>query len=371
MAAWLLVAAALAAACGSSQAAPRGGVPPQASAVVQRLSPAQLAGQRVIYSYRGLVPPPSLLAAIRAGDAAGVIFFGANISSVAQITEVIAQLQRAAAQSPIKEPLLLMTDQEGGLVRRLPGAPALSEQQIGAGAHPSAAAQQAGRDAALNLRSIGMNVNLAPVLDVARASDGFIGRYGRSYGRVAGAVAQLGAAFVRAQQGHGVAATAKHFPGLGAAAAWQNTDLEPVTLRVPLATLRAVDENPYGPAIAAGVRLVMVSWATYPGLDARRPAGLSSAVVQGELRRRLGFGGVTITDALEAGALRAFGGTSSRAVLAAGAGMDLILCAGQSVGQGASAESALAGALRSGRLGRAAFTTSVERVLALRAAAPA
>jgi beta-N-acetylhexosaminidase len=121
-------------------------------------------------------------------------------------------------------------------------------------------------------------------------------------------------------------------------------------------------------AIAAGVRLVMVSWATYPALDAHRPAGLSSAVVQGELRGRLGFKGVTITDALEAGGLRGYGGTANRAVLAASAGMDLILCSSGSVAQGVSAEDALAGALRSGRIGRAAFTASVARVLALRAA---
>jgi beta-N-acetylhexosaminidase len=367
----MLVVAAPIAGCGSSHAVARGQDPAQPAAAVERLSPAQLAGQRVIYSYRGLVPPQSLLAAIRAGDAAGVIFYGANIASASQIAEVIAQLERAAARSPIKEPLLLMTDQEGGLVRRLPGAPALSEAQIGASAHAAAAAQQAGRAAALDLRSVGMNMNLAPVLDVARSRGGLIGQYGRSYGGVASAVARLGADFIRAQQGQGVAATAKHFPGLGAAAAWQDTDLVPVTLSVPLASLRTVDETPYVSAIAARVRLVMVSWATYPALDARRPAGLSSVVVQGELRHRLGFKGVTITDALEAGALRAFGATANRAVLAAGAGMDLLLCAEQNVAQGTNAENALAAGLRSGRLGRAAFTASVARVLALRAGVPA
>ena len=95
------------------------------------LSAQQLAGQRVIFSYAGLTPPPALLAKIRAGEAAGVIFFKGNISSDAQIKAVISQLQHAAAQSPVKEPLLMMTDQEGGQVRRLPGAPVLSEKQIG------------------------------------------------------------------------------------------------------------------------------------------------------------------------------------------------------------------------------------------------
>src|SRR5262245_33457506 len=90
-----------------------------------------LAGQRVIYSYPGLVPPDTLLQRIRAGQAAGVIFFGENIYSLSQISSVIQQLRDANAQSPSPRPLLLMTDQEGGLIRRLPGAPVLSEKDIG------------------------------------------------------------------------------------------------------------------------------------------------------------------------------------------------------------------------------------------------
>src|SRR5947208_2918205 len=84
------------------------------------------------------------------------------------------------------------------------------------------------------------------------------------------------------KQRPGVAATAKHFPGLGAAATNQDTDSRPVTLNVPRHQLRTVDERPYRSAIPAGVKLVMVSWARYPALDKRRPAGLSRTVVQGE-----------------------------------------------------------------------------------------
>jgi beta-N-acetylhexosaminidase len=332
------------------------------------LSPRQLAGQRVIYSYKGLTPPRTLLAKIRAGEAAGVIFFADNVSGRAQLARVIARMQTAAAASPVRQPLLLMTDQEGGTVRRLPGAPVLSAKQIGASAHPLAAARQAGHDAAANLRRAGIDVNLAPVLDVYRSGGDFVDRYGRSFSDDPQAVARLGAAFVAAQQQAGVAATGKHFPGLGAAATFANTDERPVTLPVPLATLRAVDELPYRSAIAAGVRLVMVSWATYPALDPRRPAGLSRTVVQQELRRRLGFAGVTVTDALGAGALGAFGATGNRALLAAGAGMDLVLCAGRRVREGLAAVDALAAAIGSGRLGRAAFDASVRRVLALRSA---
>ncbi len=320
----------------------------------------------MIYSYRGLKPPAALLAKIRAGEATGVIFFGSNIAGRSQIRAVITELEQAAARSPVKVPLLLMTDQEGGLVRRLPGPPLLSEKQIGAAADPAAEARRAGRGAGLNLRSVGMNVNLAPVLDVYRAPGDFIDRFGRSYSTDPRVVAQLGAEFITAQQSTGVAATAKHFPGLGAAARAQNTDKLAVTLRVPLATLRVGDEVPYKLVIPAGVRLVMVSWATYPALDARRPAGLSSVVVLDELRGRLGFTGVTITDGLGAGALRAFGGIPDRAVLAAHAGADLMLCSGRSVSQGTSAADALEAALSSGRLDRPAFLASVKRVMSLR-----
>jgi beta-N-acetylhexosaminidase len=345
--------------------------PPPAgvSSVIQRLSNAQLAGQRVIYSYPGLTPPPSLLRAIRRGQAAGVIFFAGNISSPAQLAAVSRQLQRADAsrRNPLRAPLLLMTDQEGGVVRRLPGAPDLSERQIGQAVEPAAQARLAGAGAAANLRGSGLNVNLAPVLDVYRTAGNFIDQYGRSYSRHPGQVARLGADFIRAQQRGGVAAAAKHFPGLGAAARSQDTDLRPVGLPVPAATLRRVDERPYRAAIAARVRLVMVSWAVYPALDPGRPAGLSPLVVQGELRQRLGFGGVTITDGLEAGALRRYGTIARRGQLAALAGMDLLLCSGQSAGEARRAVAGLARAYRDGLVSRASGEAAVARIAALRA----
>jgi beta-N-acetylhexosaminidase len=330
------------------------------------LTSRQLAGQRVIFSYSGLTVPSTLLQQIRAGQAAGVIFFGGNISSHAQIAAVIRQLRQAQRQSPISQPLLVMTDQEGGLVRRLSGAPALSEKQIGASGNPAAAASSAGTAAGKNLAGVGMNVNLAPVLDVFYRPGNFIDQFGRSYSSRASVVASCGKAFITAQQRAGVAAAAKHFPGLGSAATSQNTDLRPVTLTVPLSGLRATDEAPYPAAIAAGVKLIMASWAVYPALDARHPAGLSPAVIQGELRGRLGYRGVTVTDAIEAGALAAFGTSAQRAVLAARAGMDLLLCSAQNPAQGQAVVKALASALDKGQLGRAAFTAAVGRVTALR-----
>jgi beta-N-acetylhexosaminidase len=327
---------------------------------------ADLGGQRVIYSYPGLIPPESLLQRIRAGQAAGVIFFGENVASLSQIRSVVQQLRDANAQSPDPRPLLLMTDQEGGLVRRLPGEPVLSQKRVGQSADPPAQATAAGTGAGRNLAGVGMNVNLAPVLDVFRRPGDLMDQFERSYSMDATTVGTLGANMIRAHQATGVAATAKHFPGLGPASSTQNTDTRAVTLRTPLSTLRAIDEAPYRPAIAAGVRLVMLSWATYPALDATRPAGLSRTVVQQELRQRNGFTGVTITDALEAGALQAFGATGNRSVLAAQAGMDLLLASARDVNQGDPARTALNTALANGTLDQASFTAAVDRVNALR-----
>ena len=330
------------------------------------LTPQQFAGQRVISSYSGLTPPSSLLQQISAGETSGVIFITGNISSDSQIASVVAQLVQANRQSPVNAPLLLMTDQEGGEVRRLPGEPLLSEKQIGASSNPVSAASQAGQGAAQNLAGVGMNTDLAPVLDVYRKAGDFDDQYQRSYSKNATTCAQCGQAFITAMQRAGVAATAKHFPGLGAATSSQDTDTGPVTLNVSRSALRNVDEYPYKSAIAAGVKLVMASWAVYPALDRKLPAGLSPAIIGGELRGRLGFGGVTITDALEAGALKAYGTSAQRGVLAAGAGMDLLLCASGDPAQGQDVATGLAAALQSGQLSQSAFTASVNRITALR-----
>jgi len=331
-----------------------------------KLTPAQLAGQRVIFSYPGTTPPASLLDQISAGEAGGVIFFGENITSLTQIAGVVAQLKEAHAASPVTSPLLIMTDQEGGIVRRLPGEPVLSEKQIGESADPGAAAAAAGTGAGQNLAGVGMNTNLAPVLDVFRQAGDFDDEFGRSYSMDPNVCAECGAAMITAQQKPNIAATAKHFPGLGAATVDQNTDLGPVTLDVPLADLRSIDERPFAAAIAAGVRMVMTSWAVYPALDPKLPSGLSPTIVGGELRQRLKFRGVTITDALEAGAIAPFGTPAQCSVLAARAGMDVLLCSARDVSEGQDTVAALADALQHHALDPGHFEIALRRVLALR-----
>ena len=250
----------------------------------------QLAGQRVIYSYSGLTVPSALLQQISAGQAAGVIFFGENISSEAQIASVIRQLRQAQRQSPVSSPLLLMTDQEGGLVRRLPGAPAHVGRSRSARPPTPAAAAAAGTGAGQNLAGVGMNVNLAPVLDVYYKSGNFIDQFQRSYSSDPPRWRVRAGRSSPPSSATGVAATAKHFPGLGAATASQNTDLRPghperVAVRRCAPSTRRPTRRPSPPASSS-------SWR--PGRSTRRwtprrPAGLSPAVVQGELRGRLGY----------------------------------------------------------------------------------
>jgi beta-N-acetylhexosaminidase len=355
----------------SNVAVARAAEQPPEVAVASAMSPRQLAGQRIIYAYSGLTPTARLLSLIRQGDVGGVIFFAANYQSGSQFTAAVSQLEAAnqAATNPARDyPLLLMTDQEGGAVSRLPGAPDHSERWIGSRSTASGRAYQAGQagaGAAASLLSYGLNVNLAPVLDVYRSPGDFDDQFQRSYSTNPQEVSTLGADFIRAQQRDGVAATAKHFPGLGAATASQDTDLEPVTIGMSKATLQSDDEYPYQAAIGADVDLVMVSWATFPGLGSKLPAGLSATIVQGQLRARLGFHGVTITDAIGAGALEAYGSTQTRTLMAAEAGMQLIL-ASDSVSQGTECLNALRVAYRDGELSGAAFRATVAQILTLR-----
>jgi len=332
------------------------------------LSPAQQVGQRVIFSYPGADPSEEMMQLVRDGMVGGLIFFGENIPSLSHIADVVADLRAAHAESPTSSsPLLLMTDQEGGYIRRLRGQePILSEKKIGLSADPLAEATKAGTGAGEALLAVGMNLNLAPVEDVYREEGNFDDQWERSYSSDPAVCGTLGAAFVEAQQATGVAATAKHYPGLGWATREQNTDLGVVTLTQPLSEIRGVDEFAFAPVIDAGVQLVMTSWAVYPALDPVYPAGLSKTIVEGELRGRQGFAGVTITDALEAGALDPFGDTGERSVLAAEAGMDVLLCSGRDVAQGQAAVSAVTDALQSGRLNPGHFKIALRRVHRLR-----
>lgn len=332
--------------------------PPSTPSVASGLPARQLAGQRIVLGFPGTRLPASVERMIRAGEIAGVVLFSDNLPSRLAGRRLTRRLQAIPRPIGLRDPLLVMTDQEGGLVERVEGAPAVSAQAMGA-AGPTFSRAQGVRTAG-TLRGVGIDVDLAPVLDVAR-SGGTISEADRGFGSSATAVAATAVPFASGLQAGGVAATAKHFPGLGSA----KLSTDDATQRIDLSrrVLREVDEAPYRDFLAVGGDLVMLSTAIYPAYSPR-PAAFSRAIASGELRGRLGFGGVSITDALDTVAVRAFGGTAKAAVAAAGAGADLLLYT--EAKPAAEAHAVLLRALREGELSRAGFEASAGRVLRLR-----
>jgi beta-N-acetylhexosaminidase len=336
-----------------------GGSAPPASAA-SRLTPRQLAGERVVVGFPGARIPTALKRMVRGGEVAGVILFEANLPSRRAARGLVAELQAIRRPPGLRDPLLVMTDQEGGLVKRLSGPPEVSAAEMGR--RGATFSRGRGRATAGNLRDVGVNIDLAPVLDVARPS-GVIAETERGFGASPAAVAATAVPFAEGLREGGVAPTAKHFPGLGAAA--ENTDFAVQRIGLPETTLRAVDEAPYRRYVdrLGEAGMVMMSTAIYPAL-APEPAAFAPAIATGELRQRLGFTGVSITDALESVAVRAFGGPARAALAAASAGTDLLLFTDYRAA--ARAGQALLRRLRNFPGERSRFELSAGRVLRLR-----
>ncbi|KAH6879872.1 glycosyl hydrolase [Thelonectria olida] len=329
-----------------------------------------LAGQHVIYTYPGITPPDRLYDLLRAGKVGGLILFRENIdqTNLTNTAVMVAGLQQAYAKSPAYGgfPLPIMADQEGGSVKRITnGGPFQSAKKMGASLDPAAASAKGGSDAADALIAAGININLAPVLDVYRAADNFMDHWERSFGNTSSLVSTCVVPFIKALQGKGIVATAKHFPGNGANPAGNDTDAGVVSLDMPLHEIRAVDEVPYRAAFKAGLRLIMASWVKYTAMD-DRPVGISKKWIRGELRGRLGFDGVVMTDALGAGAVKQYGDWSTVALLAKQAGVDFILCASRNLTQGELAMQGIVQGLRNGHLSRHDLDASTARIMALR-----
>ncbi len=328
------------------------------SSPAERLSLSRLAGQRIVVGFDGPKAPRTVKRLIREGDAAGVILFASNLPSRASGKRLIRELQAIRRPPGLRDPLLVMVDQEGGQVKRVAGAPTVSARRMGERGAIFSNAQ--GRRTAANLRDLGINVDLAPVLDVARPG-GAIAETDRGFSSTPGRVAATAVPFAEGLEADDVIATAKHFPGFGAARV--NTDFAVQRIALPKAQLRRVDEAPYRAFIARGGEMVMLSTAIYPAFSSR-PAAFSRSIATGELRGRLGFEGVSITDALDSVAVRSFGGPAKSASAGVGAGVDLLLFTDSSAA--ARARRALLRRLRAGSLSRPTFESSVDRVLRLR-----
>ena len=266
--------------------------------LLRRMTIEQKVGQRFMTWIPGAAGSERAAALIEQAHVGGVILIERNVESYEQMRELITDLQRMA-QAAGPAPLFIATDQEGGRVSRieLPEMthfPAAYHQGVHADPdYVEAAAYVTG----VELRRLGVNVNLAPTIDVyGEPDDTLIGD--RSFGADAGLVADLAGAYVRGADRAGVIPVAKHFPGHGVTSVNSHRSLPMVRLT---GSERSSNLAPFSAAIDAGVDVIMVAHILYQDLDPNWPASVSPTIIDGLLRDQLGFDGVVMTDAIEIG----------------------------------------------------------------------
>ncbi|HEY7177732.1 MAG TPA: glycoside hydrolase family 3 N-terminal domain-containing protein [Gaiella sp.] len=312
-----------------------------------------LVGARLVVGMEGTSPSPALLDRIRRGRVGGVILMGANVRSAPEVRALTGRLRAAAGEGGRR--LLIMTDQEGGLVRRFRWAPpAASAEQLGL--RTEGTIRRTGRATAAALERLGVDVDLAPVADVPAVPASFVAAMDRGFSTKPTGAAKDVTAFAAGLLDGGVAPTLKHFPGLGLATT--STDDAAVRIDVPEESL-APGLVPYRRAIAAGVvPLVMVSNAAYTAYDGQVAAWSPRVLAT---LGGLGFTGATMTDALEPLARTHRTTLGQAALRAARAGVDLLLCVGSERSTEAVYDELLAAA-RAGRLSRTALEESAARI---------
>ncbi len=277
---------------------------------------------RLMIAFAGTELPSSTARRIHEQGVAGVTLFPAhNVVDPPQVRRLTAAIQQARPAGAL--PLLIAADQEGGqLIGMGEGTtPFAGAMALGATGDEALAERVAGATAR-ELRALGVNVNYAPVCDVANnPANPALGI--RSFGDDPEAVGKLAAATVRGLQDNGVAATAKHFPGAGDTAADPHDELPQV--RRTIAELAERELVPFRAALAAGVRMVMTGHFALRGQSGDLPSSLSAAVLRDVLRGQLRFDGVTVTDALDMHALAQGSAQIIDAVAALRAGEDTLL----------------------------------------------
>jgi len=324
---------------------------------------------RVMLSFEGRTLPPTLATRLATQPAAGVSLFRAfNDGTADDVRALTDEIQAQGARFDANRgarplPLLVAADQEGGQLMALAaGTPFAGNMALGAIGDPGLA-ERVGHAIGRELRAMGVNVDYAPVCDIA-TEPGHPALGIRSFGDQPNAVAVLAAAMVRGLQSAGVAATLKHFPGKGDVAV--DTHHELALVAHDRARFEAVELLPFRAAVAAGARLVMSGHFAVPGLTGRDtlPATLSAEVMDGLLRNELGFDGVTISDALDMGALAQGPGHVADVLSAVRAGVDLLLF--HDPRQREAVETALVDAAGNGLLDRRRLARSGARITDLR-----
>lgn len=324
-------------------------------------------GQVLFAGFDGFAVPADLRWLVRQFDLGGVVLFPRNVDRPEQVAELVRELESCARELP----LWVAVDQEGGRMLRL-GAPFTQwppMATLGRSGDDSLAERFA-RALATELAAVGISLNLAPVLDVhSNPANPVIGD--RALSERPEVVARLGERIIRTMQAQGVAACGKHFPGHGDTAADSHVAL-PVVEHPP-SRLEQVEYVPFRAAIAADVAALMTAHVLVPALDEARPATLSRRIVQGELRTKLGFSGLVLTDDLEMAAISRSYTLEQAVVEAIAAGCDVVLLTAPSQERQVLALEALIHAVENGTLPKTLVTDALarqrrtkERFLALR-----
>src|SRR4029077_182718 len=269
--------------------------------------------------FLGTSVTPDLTSFIKEDKPGGVILFSRNLESVDQMVDLTNDLQACSPHSP----LLISIDQEGGRVSRLPkGFTIFPPCDLLGRSNSTELAYAAAATIAKELRAVGVNMNLAPVLDVNSNPDNpVIGD--RAFGTTPDVVCELGLATVAGLQDNKVVACGKHFPGHGDTNADSHKELPVV--EAPRERLEAVEFPPFRRAATAGIATLMTAHVLYKALDDQLPATLSPNIITHLLREQMGYDGVVLTDDLEMHAIVDHYGPGEAAVRAFLAGCDMLL----------------------------------------------
>ncbi|MCY0864480.1 MAG: beta-N-acetylhexosaminidase, partial [Sulfobacillus sp.] len=316
------------------------------------------AGQVLMAGFDGTEPNQAIRDLIQSHHVGNIILFSRNVANARQLRSLTAGLQELAREAGQPWPLLIATDQENGMVRRLPpDIPGLPGNMALAATGDPALVQEVGMVTGQLLRAVGINMDLAPVLDVNNNPDNpVIGV--RSYGDRADRVARFGAAMIRGLEAGGVLACGKHFPGHGDTV----VDSHRALPEIPhdWERLRQVELPPFIHAMQNGLDAVMTAHIVFRAVDSR-PATLSEPILTGWLRKSFGFNGVILTDCLEMDAIQKTVGAAQGAVDALKAGADIVLVS-HSRQQQLAALNAIVAAVASGELPQSRLQDAARRV---------
>lgn len=280
----------------------------------------RLAGRRIMAGFHGTELNSDLRYLIDTIGVCGIILFSRNITGREQLKSLCGEAD-AYARSRGLPPLLIAVDQEGGGVARLK-APDFTEFAGPPAITDEADAAHFARITASELSEAGINMNMAPVMDVVpEGVDSAMSK--RVFGSDPHRVARLGATVIHGLQEAGIMAVAKHFPGIGRSRV--DSHIQRPDLFVSYESLAAFDLVPFRAAIAADVSGIMLSHVRYPEIDPRWPASLSAEIGAGLLRNQMGYNGVVFTDDLEMGAVANHHDMPEIARQVLGAGIDVAL----------------------------------------------